>query len=136
MNKLSKFFKVPLYRVNYSPVSGDRARLEYVETVIVINGLVRTVEEIITNYKDFTVVENEFVENCNSGLKLNNRGLSVVGASRNAHLVVLRSDINENNNVSEDDVLLYYGMASENKWVKYYNEQYGKKEQNKELKKK
>ena len=137
MKELSKVYKVPLYQVNYSPTSGDRARLEYVDNVIVIKGLLRTAEELITGYKDFTVLEDRFIEKCTigEGFKLSNYGTSIMGVSRNAHLVILSRDFNQSNYVSGDEVDNYLAAESKNNWVKLYNDKYNLKKNGKVFKK-
>lgn len=127
--ELSKVYKVPLYQVNYSPSSGDRARLEYVDSIIVIKGLIRTAEELITGYKDFTILEDRFVEKCiqSDGYKLSSYGTSIMGVSRNAHLVILSRDFNNTNYVSGDEVDNYLAASTTNKWVHLYEEKYNNK---------
>jgi hypothetical protein len=134
--ELSKVYKVPLYEVNYSPTSGEKAKLEYVESIIVIKGLL-WVEELLTKYKDFTVLQDRFFEKCNvgEGYKLNNYGMSVAGVSRSAHLVVLSRDFNDMNYVSGDEVDNYLAASSQNKWVRLYEDKYSTKKTGKVFKK-
>jgi len=134
--ELSKVYKVPLYQVNYSPTSGEKARLEYVESIIVIKGLL-WVEELLTKYKDFTVLQDRFFEKCNvgEGYKLNSYGMSVAGVSRSAHLVILNRDFNDMNYVSGDEVDNYLSASTTNKWVKLYEDKYSTKKPSKVFKK-
>ena len=129
MEKVSRVYKVPLYQVNYAPTLGDRARLEFVEDIIVIKGLIRTAEEVITGYKDFTILGNDFIEKCThgDGQKLNAPGISVTGLSRSSHLVILENDFNNDNLAITDDVNSYYSSKDQNKWVRLYNEKYNNK---------
>ena len=135
--ELSKVYRVPLYEVNYAPTAGEKARLEYVESIIVIKGLIRTAEELITSYKDFTVLEDRFIEKCRvgEGYKLNSYGTSVAGVSRSAHLVILSRDFNNTNYVSGDEVDNYLAASSQNKWVKLYNEKYSQEKTKKVFRK-
>lgn len=127
-NRFKKIYRLPLYKVNYSPTSGERARLEFVENVIVISGLLRTVEEVATNYKDFTIMDDKFVEKCTKSnhYKLNANGISIAGVSRNPHLIILNGDLNDKNLVNEDEVVDYLSSSSNNKWVKLYEDTYNK----------
>ena len=129
MKELSQVYKVPLYQVNYSPSSGDRARLEYVENIIVIRGILKSAEELITGYKDFTILEDRFIEKCTSseGYKLSGYGTSIMGVSRSAHLVILSRDFNQTNYVSGDEADNYIAAQNQNKWVQLYNDKYNVK---------
>ena len=124
--ELSKVYRVPLYEVDYATTSGERAKLRYVENIIVIRGLIRSCEELITNFKDFTILEDRFYEKCNvgEGYKLSSYGTSFAGVARSAHLVILSRDFNNSNYVSGDEVDNYLANSSQNKWVKLYEEKY------------
>lgn len=126
MKELSRVYRVPLYEVNYAPTAGEKAKLEYVESIIVIKGLIRTAEELITSYKDFTILEDRFIEKCKvgEGYKLSSYGTSVAGVSRNAHLVILNRDFNNTNYVSGDEVDNYLAASTQNKWVQLYESKY------------